>query len=99
MSIPGFSVLLNSIVVWLIVINPLCKFPLILLPINQSIEMGIFGAIPFRSKIWRSVYVIISRTLLSFAVVTVAIFLPEFDRAMVSFWIFPLKSYFIFYNF
>ncbi|CAG8796301.1 14601_t:CDS:2, partial [Cetraspora pellucida] len=38
MSTPGYSLVLNSIVVWLIVINPLSKYPLTLIPINLSIE-------------------------------------------------------------
>ena len=84
MSTPGFSVLLNSIVVWLIVINPLCKYPLLLIPINQSFEIGFFRMMTLRSKYWKRFFIIISRTLLSFIILSISILLPEFDRAMVS---------------
>ncbi|CAG8750198.1 23830_t:CDS:2 [Dentiscutata erythropus] len=40
MSTQGYSLFLNSVVVWLIVINPLAKFPLTLTPINLSIEVA-----------------------------------------------------------
>ena len=84
MSTPGFSVLLNSIVVWLIVISPLCKYPLVLMPINQCLEIGFFRMVTLRSKDWRRFFIIISRTLCSFMILSISILLPEFDRAMVS---------------
>ncbi len=89
MLTPGYSVVLNSIVVWLIVINPLSKYPLTLTPINLSVELE-FLKLPLAYqllsfKIGRFFYIIISRTLLSFVIISTAILLPEFDRAMVSF--------------
>ncbi|CAI2169502.1 18938_t:CDS:2 [Funneliformis geosporum] len=86
MTTKGFSVLLNSIVVWMIVINPLSKFPLVVTPINLIFEIGFFK-IPFvyqlfASKVAKSFYIIISRTILCSLVIFTAIFLPDFDRAM-----------------
>ncbi|CAG8435541.1 7793_t:CDS:2 [Funneliformis mosseae] len=86
MKTKGFSVLLNSIVVWMIVINPLTKFPLVITPINIIFEVG-FLRIPFvyqffASKVAKNFFTIISRTILCSLVIFTAIFLPEFDRAM-----------------
>lgn len=84
MSTPGFSVLLNSIVIWMIVINPLSKYPLMLTPINISIEVVFFKMVLIGSKFSRTVYTIISRTFVSFLILYTSIIFPEFDRAMVS---------------
>ncbi|CAB4376666.1 unnamed protein product [Rhizophagus irregularis] len=82
MSTPGFNVLLNSIVIWMIVINPLSKYPLMLTPINISIEVIFFKMVSVGSKFSRNVYTIISRTFVSFLILYTSIIFPEFDRAM-----------------
>ncbi|GBB94132.1 hypothetical protein RclHR1_00230010 [Rhizophagus clarus] len=82
MSTPGFSVLLNSFVIWMIVINPLSKYPLMLTPINISIEVVFFKIVFIGSKFSRTIYTIISRTFVSFLIVYTSIAFPEFDRAM-----------------
>ncbi|RHZ53542.1 hypothetical protein Glove_441g63 [Diversispora epigaea] len=86
MVTPGYSLFLNSIVVWLTVINPLSKYPLTLTPINLSVEVTFLNIpylrILFRSQIVKTVFMIISRTFISFLVVSTAILFPKFDRAV-----------------
>lgn len=87
MATPGYSLLLNSIVVWLTVISPLSKFPLMLTPINLSIEVAYLKIHRtrdlFRSNIAQKLFILLSRTILSLLVVSTAIMFPRFDRAMV----------------
>src|SRR6266542_1699772 len=78
MTTPGFSVLLNSFIIWLIVINPLSKYPLMLTPINISIETVLFKVVRIRSKFSRNFYSIISRTMLSFLFVYILIIFSKF---------------------
>ncbi|CAG8496093.1 25666_t:CDS:2, partial [Gigaspora rosea] len=85
MSTEGYSLFLNSIVVWLIVINPLAKYPLTLTPINLITEETFFqtkiGSF-FKSKIVKFLFIILSRSLVSFIIIGTAIIFPGFDRAM-----------------
>ncbi|CAG8829006.1 22847_t:CDS:2, partial [Gigaspora margarita] len=85
MSTGGYSLFLNSIVVWLIVINPLAKYPLTLTPINLITEETFFrtkiGSF-FKSNIVKRLFIILSRSLVSFVIVGTAIIFPGFDRAM-----------------
>ncbi|CAG8489848.1 1528_t:CDS:2 [Scutellospora calospora] len=72
-------------ILWLIVINPLSKYPLTLTPINLSIEVTAFRINMiglFRSKIIRFLFIILSRSLVSFVIIGTSIIFPGFDRAM-----------------
>ncbi|CAG8499900.1 1109_t:CDS:2 [Ambispora gerdemannii] len=86
MSTPGYNVLVNSFVVWLIVINPFSKYPLGLQPINEALEISVsrvsYMHYFFSPQKRRYISRMVLRTLLSGFIVTTAIVFPDFDRAL-----------------
>ncbi|CAG8438396.1 9833_t:CDS:2 [Acaulospora morrowiae] len=87
MATSGYSLLLNSILIWIIVINPISKFPLTVTPINISVEITLFR-IPYMHEIFRSRFskllvIILSRSFVSFIIFCTAVIFPGFDRAMI----------------
>ncbi|KAG9285039.1 hypothetical protein G9A89_009849 [Geosiphon pyriformis] len=86
MNTPGYNILVNSVIVWLIVVSPLSKFPLCLQPLNVALEVTVFRISflhgLFNNRWGRFVGRLILRTGLSGLVVITSIIFPEFDRAL-----------------
>ncbi|CAG8790953.1 4821_t:CDS:2, partial [Acaulospora morrowiae] len=83
----GYWKFLNQFVVWLVAINPIAKYALIINPINLTLEIS-YHSIPWLEN-WfnngrgrRSGTRILTRMLVSLLVVLIAIQFPGFDRVM-----------------
>src|SRR5437588_11338525 len=84
MSTKGYNDILNSLVVWFIVIGPLSKYTLTITPIFLSTELFTLEILFNRLFKHKMIFIILYRTLLSSLILGTAIVFPEFERAMVS---------------
>lgn len=87
MATPGYIKILNEFVIWLVAINPIAKYALMINPINLTVEITYQSISSVEN--WfnkgrgrRSAAKVISRILVSSLVVAIAIQFPEFDRIM-----------------
>ncbi|RHZ74068.1 hypothetical protein Glove_227g73 [Diversispora epigaea] len=87
MATPGYFKILNQFVIWLVAINPIAKYALMINPINLTLEISYYS-IP-NIENWfnkgrgrRSAVKVISRMSVSLVVVLIAIQFPGFDRVM-----------------
>lgn len=70
----GFVGVLTKISLFLLTLNPLTKYPLVLMPVNSSIEES------FSIKTKQNQ--MISRTIVSLAALCIAVYFPMFDKVM-----------------
>ena len=87
MATDGYWRPLNHFVIWLVVINPIVKYALMLNPINLTLELSYYSSPSVED--WlnsgrgrRTALKAVSRIFVSSLVVFVAINFPEFDRMM-----------------
>jgi len=81
-EIPVYSKFFNRLTIWLMVINPITKYGITLIPLDANIEQIYGPLIDCFSSGAREIIRISSRTFVSFLVVFMAIVFPEFHQVL-----------------
>lgn len=106
-EVPVYSRFVNRLTIWLMVINPITKYGVNLIPLNANVEQIYEPLIASCSSSLREVIRLSGRTFISFLVVFVAIVFPEFHQvlcllgslfSMIICVIFPCMCYSVLYK-
>jgi amino acid permease len=106
-EVPVYSRFVNRLTIWLMVINPITKYGVNLIPLNANVEQIYGPLIDCCSESVREFIRISGRTIISFLVVFVAIVFPEFHQvlcllgslfSMIICVIFPCMCYSVLYK-
>ncbi|TPX31938.1 hypothetical protein SmJEL517_g04840 [Synchytrium microbalum] len=80
-TVPSFNPQLTQMTVWLVAINPMTKYPLLLSPVNTQIENTLHTTFVSAYQ-HQGIVRIISRSIVSLLVVVIAIYYPGFTNVM-----------------
>jgi len=106
-EVPVYSRFVNRLTIWLMVINPITKYGVNLIPLNANVEQIYAPLIECCSEGVREFIRLSGRTIISFLVVFVAIVFPEFHQvlcllgslfSMIICVIFPCMCYSVLYK-
>ncbi|OUM61926.1 hypothetical protein PIROE2DRAFT_44820 [Piromyces sp. E2] len=106
-EVPVYSRFVNRLTIWLMVINPITKYGVNLIPLNANVEQIYAPLIECCSEGVRELIRLSGRTVISFLVVFVAIVFPEFHQvlcllgslfSMIICVIFPCMCYSVLYK-
>ena len=76
--VPQYSKFANNILIFLMIIGPLTKYPLVVRPITTNIESWLLSYFETSFVFWRN----ICRTLASTLILVISLKFPSFDRVM-----------------
>jgi len=106
-EVPVYSRFVNRLTIWLMVINPITKYGVNLIPLNANVEQIYAPLVDCCSSGVRELVRLSGRTFISFLVVFVAIVFPEFHQvlcvlgslfSMIICVIFPCMCYSVLYK-
>jgi len=106
-EVPVYSRFVNRLTIWLMVINPITKYGVNLIPLNANVEQIYAPLVDCCSGSVREIIRLSGRTFISFLVVFVAIVFPEFHQvlcvlgslfSMIICVIFPCMCYSVLYK-
>jgi len=106
-EIPVYSRFVNRLTIWLMVINPITKYGVDLIPLNANVEQICAPLVEDLPSSVREIIRLSNRTFISFLVVFVAIVFPEFHQvlcvlgslfSMIICVIFPCMCYHVLYK-
>jgi len=106
-EVPVYSRFVNRLTIWLMVINPITKYGVNLIPLNANVEQIYEPLLASCSSSLREIIRLSGRTFISFLVVFVAIVFPEFHQvlcllgslfSMIICVIFPCMCYSVLYK-
>jgi len=81
-EVPVYSRFVNRLTIWLMVINPITKYGVNLIPLNANVEQIYAPLIDSYSSGVREIVRLSGRTFISFLVVFVSIVFPEFHQVL-----------------
>jgi len=106
-EVPVYSRFVNRLTIWLMVINPITKYGVNLIPLNANVEQIYAPLVDSLPSGIREIIRLSGRTFISFLVVFVAIVFPEFHQvlcllgslfSMIICVIFPCMCYSVLYK-
>jgi len=106
-EVPVYSRFVNRLTIWLMVINPITKYGVNLIPLNANVEQIYEPLVECFSEGVREIIRLSGRTFISFLVVFVSIVFPEFHQvlcllgslfSMIICVIFPCMCYSVLYK-
>jgi len=106
-EVPVYSRFVNRLTIWLMVINPITKYGVNLIPLNANVEQIYEPLVANCSESVREIIRLSGRTFISFLVVFVSIVFPEFHQvlcllgslfSMIICVIFPCMCYSVLYK-